>query len=702
MAEQEQILIEVKFDSSTVDGAKKALQENINALSANKKELADLNKQVKEGNALTEAGAKRYAQLNKDIEENKRAIKSNTAILQAATAARATENDSLDVQRQYVNTLQKAFAGLTAEQKEAMGGAEQLEKFIKSVSDSLVDQEHAIGENGRNVGNYAESMQKAFGEMAHAGELLSPAVSLLRGMGGEGKKAAAALDALSKVMQLAGKASKVLTTAQQAEKVATEGATVAQEGLNAAMSANPIGLIVAAISTLLPLVQSIISAFGDATDEIAAFNNELERQSNLIEQLQSDAAFEARIAGIIGASAQEQLRIRRDAAKKAVDIAQAEVDRLLEVKKNGSRKEKKAAEESYNEAVAQLQSAQKSLNAINQEATIQNLSDLKKAENEKKKIRDEAQQKKEKEQEEYNKRERELAVQQFDDLRILMEANQATLASRQQDLLEEARAALEAFDESEDEEPIPTKEEQAARLGLDAEGLAYFEELLQDAETKSNAYSIAFKDQMERNVGGVSKILHNIGNGFSALGDLMGEFADESEDAAAAQKAFTMIGILTNQAASISEGALALAKGVESAAAIPFPGNIPAIISITATISSLIAGVASSIAQAKQLFAQADSMDAGKYAQGGIVPGTSYTGDRLIAHVNSSEMILPQESQKVLFDALSSSENGMRSLGIDYGLLAETFKALPAPNMDYSEFKEFEKKVATYNEITGV
>ena len=702
MADTEQVLIEVKFDAATIDGARKALQQNLNQLQQNKKELADLNKQVKDGNALTEAGAKRYAQLNKDIEENKRAIKSNTAILQAATAARATENDSLDVQRQYVNTLQKAFAGLTAEQKEAMGGAEQLEKYIKSVSDSLVDQEHAIGENGRNVGNYAESMQKAFGEMAHAGELLSPAVSLLRGMGGEGKKAAAALDALSKVMQLAGKASKVLTTTQQAEKVATEGATVAQEGLNAAMSANPIGLIVAAISTLLPLVQSIISAFGDATDEIAAFNNELERQSNLIEQLQSDAAFEARIAGIMGASAQEQLRIRRDAAKKAVDIAQAEVDRLLEVKKNGSRKEKKAAEESYNEAVAQLQSAQKSLNAINQEATIQNLSDLKKVENEKKKIRDDAQKKREQDQEEYNKRERELAVIEFEARRELMKWMNNELTEEELKLKGDLLKAMTEGIEEEEEENIPTKEEQAARLGLDSEGLAYFLELLQDAETKSNAYSIAFKDQMERNVGGVSKILHNIGNGFSALGDLMGEFADESEDAAAAQKAFTMIGILTNQAASISEGALAIAKGVESAAAIPFPGNIPAIISITATISSLIAGVASSIAQAKQLFAQADSMDAGKYAQGGIVPGTSYTGDRLIAHVNSSEMILPQESQKVLFDALSSSENGMRSLGIDYGLLAETFKALPAPNMDYSEFKEFEKKVATYNEITGV
>ena len=41
--------------------------------------------------------------------------------------------------------------------------------------------------------------------------------------------------------------------------------------------------------------------------------------------------------------------------------------------------------------------------------------------------------------------------------------------------------------------------------------------------------------------------------------------------------------------------------------------------------------------------------DAGSFAGGGIVGGNSYSGDRLIAHVNSGEMILNQSQQAALF-----------------------------------------------------
>lgn len=703
MAEKEQILIEVKFDTSAVDNAKKALQQNLAQLRDNKKELADLQAEIKKGNDLTEAGAKRYAELNSKIDENKRAIKSNTAIIQAATAAKATENDSLDMQRQYLNTLQKAFAGLTAEQKEAMGGQEALTKYIKDLNDSLVEQEHAIGENGRSVGNYAEMMQKGFAEMAHAGELISPAVSLLRGMGGEGQKAAAALDALSKVMQLAGKASKVLSTAQQAEKVATEGATVAQQGLNAAMAANPIGLIVAGISTLLPLIQSIMNAFGDASDEVAKFNNELERQNKIIEQAQHDAEFEAKVAGIMGASAAEQLRIRKKAAQNAYDQAEDEVNRLLAIQRNGSKKERKAAGEALEEARAQRDAAQKQLNALNEEATLQELRDRKKAEDDKLKVQQDAAKKradeKKKEHDEELKEQREYAIQQMEDLRLLAEANLATELARQQELAEQAKGMLEALNEDEEEEEIPTPEEQAARLGLDEQGLEYYKSLLEDAETAGDAFSMAIADQSKRMAKEWAKSFGELGNSFNDMANMLGEFAGESEEVAAAQKAFSFMGILLNQAQAISNGALAIAEGVASAASIPFPGNIPAIISIVAQITSLMAGVGTSIAQAKQIFSQAETQ---KFASGGIVGGNSYTGDKVPALLNSREMVLNTDSQKVLFDALSSGDSANRTLGIDYGLMAQAMAALPAPILGLTELAEEQDRIATIKEIASV
>ena len=581
-----------------------------------------------------------------------------------------------------------------------MGGADELAGQIKKLNDSLVEQEHNIGENGRAVGNYAEMMQKGFAEMAHAGELISPAVSLLRGMGGEGQKAAAALDALSKVMQLAGKAAKVMQTAQQAQTVATESATVAQNGLNAAMAANPIGLIVAGISTLLPLVQSIISAFGDASKEIDAFNNELERQNQLIEQLQADAQFEAKLAGIMGASAKEQLRIQKDAALKARDIADQKVADLMRIMQEGSRKEKKAAKEAYDEALAQQKAANDRLAQLNQQATIQEVTDRKKAEDEKTKIEQDAikkrQEARNKAREEEAKAQREYAIQQMEDLRLLAQAESATLEAELQD----ARDMLKNLDEGEEEEQVPTKEEQALNtFGLDQEGLDYYLELCEQGINKTKALNMALREQWERNAKGIFTIIGNIGNGFSALGDLFGNFAEESEDAANAQKAFSMIGILTNQAVSISEGALAVAKGIESAAGIPFPGNIPAIISVTASIASMLAGVASSIAQSKQLFAQAEQKQQ-KFAGGGIVGGTSYSGDHVQVRANSGEMWINSDSQKRLFDSLTG--NGDGSLGFNYELLAQTLSSMPAPVVDYTELQQFGQKVATYNEIAAI
>lgn len=705
MAEKEEILIEVKFDSSAVDTARKALQQNINELQANKKELREIQKEVEKGNSLTEAGAKRYAELNGKIEENKRAIKSNTAIVQAATAERRDENDSLDMQRQYLNTLQKAYAGLTAEQKEAMGGTEELEKAIKAVSDSLKEQEAAIGDTRRNVGNYSESIHQAFGEMAHAGELISPAVSLLRGMGGEGQKAAAALDSLSKVMQLVGKAEKVLAQSRQAQQVATEGATVAQEGLNAAMNANPIGLIIAGVSTLLPLVQQIISAVGDASDEIAKFNNELERQSSIIDQLQADAQFEAKVAGIMGASAAEQLRIQQDAALKARDIADEKVADLERIMREGNKKEKKAAKEAYDEALAQQKAANDRVIQLNQQATLQALTDKKKAEDEKLKIQEEGAKKRsealKKEQEEQAKWEREQAINQMEDRRLLAEANIATELARQQELAEQAKEMLDALNEDEEEEEILTPDDMARNMfGLDAEGVEYFKQLLDEGVAFADAKTMAIANQSKRMAKEWSASFGAIGGSFNDMANMLGEFAGESEEAAAAQKAFSFMGILFNQAQAISNGALAIAEGVASAASIPFPGNIPAIISIVAQITSLMAGVGTSIAQAKQIFSQAD---AGKFAEGGIVPGTSYTGDKLTARVNSREMILPMEEQKVLFDALSSSsDEANRTLGMDYGMMAAAVAALPPQVLVLKELRDFEDKVSQYDEIASV
>lgn len=69
------------------------------------------------------------------------------------------------------------------------------------------------------------------------------------------------------------------------------------------------------------------------------------------------------------------------------------------------------------------------------------------------------------------------------------------------------------------------------------------------------------------------------------------------------------------------------------------PGELAAKLGAAAAAA---AGIAAIIATVK-------STMAGSFAEGGIVPGTSYTGDRLWARVNSGEMILNQTQQAALF-----------------------------------------------------
>lgn len=219
------------------------------------------------------------------------------------------------------------------------------------------------------------------------------------------------------------------------------------------------------------------------------------------------------------------------------------------------------------------------------------------------------------------------------------------------------------------------------------------------ADEKAEKEKEAVETQKEQYRDSLKSAVATASGAANALASVFGEYAEQSKAAAIAQKAFGLVGILTNQAQSISEGALAIAKGVESAAGIPFPANIPAIISITAQIGGMLAGVATSISQAKQLFAQAN--DAGNFEQGGTIKGTSYTGDKLIAHVNSGEGIYTmRQANNVLQEIANNPLRGGTEAMTE--ALVSALSAMPAPTMVYEEFETFKGNVATYNELSKI
>lgn len=89
----------------------------------------------------------------------------------------------------------------------------------------------------------------------------------------------------------------------------------------------------------------------------------------------------------------------------------------------------------------------------------------------------------------------------------------------------------------------------------------------------------------------------------------------------------------TKVAANSSE---AISGATKSGASLPFPYNIVAIAAGIAAVVSALAMV-------------------GNFADGGIIGGNSFHGDKLVARVNAGEMILNNKQQKQLFNVLDSN-----------------------------------------------
>lgn len=132
----------------------------------------------------------------------------------------------------------------------------------------------------------------------------------------------------------------------------------------------------------------------------------------------------------------------------------------------------------------------------------------------------------------------------------------------------------------------------------------------------------------------------------------------------------------------------AIAAATASGAMLPFPANLAA---ISAGVSAVLSAMATAMGVAAVGGALAT---AGKFAQGGIVGGTSPTGDKLLARVNSGEMILNMTQQRRLYNALAGNgdlglhaRRSIDSRSKGYNLAAADFAKLYAMRRPEVDFK---------------
>lgn len=179
MATEKVTLLDLSFDtSSALDGLDALIAKSVelaetksqlmSALKDEKKQLDEAGKSYKAGiisqddykKAVGDAAKaqidlkKQLLGVNASISDNNREIKTNTTLLNS-------QEDSVDALRAQLAKNTKELNAMSAATRNNTDEGQKLVTETKEISDRLKDMEKAVGDNRRNVGNYAESIQEA-------------------------------------------------------------------------------------------------------------------------------------------------------------------------------------------------------------------------------------------------------------------------------------------------------------------------------------------------------------------------------------------------------------------------------------------------------------------------------------------------------------------------------------------------------------
>lgn len=726
---EEQVIISVDLDDGKLA---ERLEKVTDQLVGLKQTQSDLNKEFKAGNVSAEEYSQRSKALSQEISTLSRQQGNLTQAVKLTTTATKDYGDSLDGERAKLNDMQKAFAALSKEQRESAAGQEFL-KSIKAQSDAVKEMEQSMGDARRNVGNYAESILQASGQMGGFGKATSAIINPIKGAT-NGLKAMAATPIIAILNIL------ITIIVKLADKFKQNGA--AMESLTKTFGLfNGVGVIVSKIIDgiadgvvwLADKLYELADRFGlisDVAKESARLSSEqlaIQKAENALIAETADrelkiSELRAKVAEKNKYTAQQRLDFLKEAQKLEKEQSDAEYQLAkrryeLQVALNAQSESSQDDLRKENELYAAMVGAQtaynnkvRELNAQMTEAQNQLKAEAKAAGETIVEVAEDVADAEVETEEERAKRIREIREkyglvtneEKYNEQLELLKQYHADELIAEEEYLQAVENLKGKYGiKTSNDEQVETVEDEGidqmvAGLGLSKEAIEYYNSLLESGMEKLQAFRELQKFVAKENVQNFATAAGAMGKAFADMSNALVNYGKENEKAQKAAKAFALAGILASQAQSIAEGVLAISSGVAQSQSVPFPANLVALATTVATITGIIASTASSFVQAKQLLSGGD---AGAFEQGGIVGGTSYTGDKLTARVNSAEMILTREQQRNLFEiANTPAAVG----GFDYEALAAAIAAQPAPVMDYTEFRQFEQNVSQYKEIASV
>lgn len=285
-ATKKQLNAALKDEQAQVNAAGKAFKEGAISQEQYRKVISNSTK------AQTEL-TKQMIDVNKSISDNNAEIKVNTTLL-------TSQESSVNALRAQLAKNTKELNSMSAATRNNTDEGKALAAETKEISDKLKEMEKAVGDNRRNVGNYAESVQEALSNTKGLSGATGTLASSMTGAVGSVKAFTTALMA-NPIVAIVGLILTLISTVEKLMKRNTEMAT----NLKAAFApfevifsrildgiTNLLNGVAKAIDWVSTKVVSLLNSIGLISDETAKAANaakELTRAEQAIFESETDA-----------------------------------------------------------------------------------------------------------------------------------------------------------------------------------------------------------------------------------------------------------------------------------------------------------------------------------------------------------------------------------------------------------------------------
>lgn len=317
MAEQV-TLLDLSFDTSgALDGLDSLIEKSLELANTKKQlnaALKDEQAQVNAAGKAFKAGAisqeeyrkvisnstKAQTELTKQMIDVNKSISDNNAEIKVNTTLLTSQESSVNSLRAQLAKNTKELNAMSAATRNNTDEGKALAAETKEISDKLKEMEKAVGDNRRNVGNYAESVQEALSNTKGLSGATGTLASSMTGAIGSVKAFTAALLA-NPIVAIVGLVLTLISTVEKLMKRNTEMAT----NLKAAFApfevifsrildgiTNLLNGVAKAIDWVSTKVVSLLNSIGLISDETAKAANvakELTRAEQAIFESETDA-----------------------------------------------------------------------------------------------------------------------------------------------------------------------------------------------------------------------------------------------------------------------------------------------------------------------------------------------------------------------------------------------------------------------------